>query len=251
MMKCYNIRISVFVFLSLWLTNSLLRGQSTYYYQQEKLIDLRTKQHSPGCHHKAGLFLTFNEKGCYDSDRNGYDVGNGFREKVGQSNGLTFYKGNSYWGNNAKYTVNADKSRINVEVSDIVYVYVRSQIPQGVKTSSLIKVKSSGAAGNISPVSPNSIMPNDVMQSNNGNAAYYQVRYNQMEQSLKRDIKTFEQTMSGSYDSSRAMMANSIRQAQQNMADWRALAAKNGVQLSKSAWESVQISIGTIHYEKY
>ena len=94
-------------------------------------------------------------------------------------------------------------------------------------------------------------MPNDVMQSNNGNAAHYQVRYNQMEQSLKRDIKTFEQTMSGSYDSSRAMMANSIRQAQQNMADWRALAAKNGVQLSKSAWESVQISIGTIHYEKY
>lgn len=226
-------------------------GQSTIYYQQEKIVNKNTQQSTSGKHHKAGMFLTFNQQGCYDSDRNGYDVGNGFREKVGQRNGLSFYKGDSFWGKNTKYTVNQDKSRINIEINGKVYVYVRSQAPQGVQTCSLIKQASTGTGNTVAlPIAPNNITLPDNKTNNYGNATYYQTRYNQMEQSLKNDINTFERTMSGSYNSSRSMMATAIRQAQQNMRDWRNTAAQNGVQITPSPWENVQVSIGTIHYEE-
>lgn len=239
------------VFTCLIVESSIsIKGQRIVYYQQEKIILLPGKKEIQGKHHQEGMFMTFNQYGCYDSDQNGYDVGNGFREIATAGEKTTLYIGDSFWGDGAIYKVTHDKSRINITVGNKIYVYTRSNVPVGVTTCRLIKTKGESNSGILLP---NNVISNDIDHaeiSTSNNAAYYQNRYNQMEQSLISDIKTFEQTMSGSYDSSRSSMATSIRQAQKNMVDWRNIARKNGVLINASPWENVQVQIGTIHYQK-
>lgn len=240
------------IFYSLLVCPFSLKGQQTIYYQQEKIISLPEKKEKQGNHHKEGMFLTFNPKGCYDSDKKGYDVGNGFREIVSTGNNTTLYIGDSYWGNGAIYKVTHDKSRINITIGNKIYVYARSTIPFGINTCCLIKKQivsnSIGIPSTINHLNNN--INDDVKTKSSNDASYYQTRYSQMEQSLISDINTFEQRMAGSYNSSRSSMAMAIRQAQKNMAEWRNFAKQNGVHINASPWESVQIQIGTIHYQK-
>lgn len=240
--------IIVFFLCKLWTIQ--LMAQKSIYYQQEKIIDHFTKSEVVGKHHEEGMFLTFNQQGCYDSDKNGCDVGNGFREEVSKTEKTILYIGDSFWGNGATYKVAQDKSRINIIVGNKIYVYVRSIAPVGVNTCKLIKRI---PMSNPNTVFPSTSVPNDI--NNNVNvrsSSEYQIRYNQMEQQLIGDIKIFEQTMSGSYNSARSQMAMAIRQAQQNMRSWRNVARQNGINIVKSPWEDVQVQIGTVHYqEKY
>ncbi len=218
-------------------------AQTTFYYRQEKIVDPATKQPSRGAGDRAGFFITFNAKGCYDSDRSGYDVGNGFREKVSESGRFTTYIGSSYWGD-ARYIVNETKDRINIQTSDRILVYVRTQPPSGVVTSSLIKQP----GGN--PVVP----PPPATVTSGGapadNTAMYLAHYQKLEQSVKEAFHAYEQTMAGSYDSSRSSMAKAILEIQASMRAWRGEARTDGVVISPSPWESAQPSIGTIHTER-
>lgn len=221
------------------------QGQTTYYYSQEKIIDPTTKQAASGEGNRAGFFITFNAKGCYDSDRDGYDVGNGFRQEVARGGDFVTYIGESYWGD-ARYVVNADKSRINIHTPDRILVYVRCQPPSGRATSSLIR-KNSPASSPASPPVPSVIPGSDDNYA--GKAAMYLAHYRKLDQSLQEAFRAYERIMAGSYDSSRAGMAKAIYDIQANMRAWRSDALRDGVTIPISPWETARPSIGTVHYE--
>lgn len=230
------------------------RGQATYYYSQEKTVDPATKQTSRGQGHRAGLFITFNAKGCYDSDRKGYDVGNGFREETSRNDRFITYVGSSYWGD-ARYVVALDKSRINIHAPDRILVYVRSQVPSGTVTSALIRGSGSPSGRPAPAMPPSVIYPVDPSAgsstgSSADKAAMYLAHYQRLEQNVKEAFHAYERTMAGSYDSSRSGMARAIYDIQRNMRSWRSDALRDGVTISPSPWETAQPSIGTIHTER-
>jgi hypothetical protein len=112
--------------------------QMTHYYKQtKKVIDGRESVGD-----NSGQFITINEKGCYDSDKNGYTVGNGFLEYLRKDKDIQIYYGSSYWGR-AYYYFSSDYSRVNVKTSDeVIYVYEKRPVPNGVTTCSLTKESS-------------------------------------------------------------------------------------------------------------
>lgn len=222
-------------------------GQKVIYYQQVKIIDNVTKSETIGKYHEEGMFMTFNSQGCYDSDKNGYDVGNGFRKKISNSEKTILYIGDSFWGKGCIYKVAQDKSRINIIVGNKIYVYAKSTVPAGVNTCKLVK-KISVSNPDTEPIPTPT--PIHIDNNINNSSSYYQIQYKQMEQQLIEDIKIFEQTMSGSYNSNREQISMSIRQTQQNMKKWRSIAKQNGVNIVKSPWEEVKVQIGTVHYQK-
>lgn len=231
----------------LWGISAAPYAQTTYYYSQEKIVDPVTKNTTSGSRHQAGLFITFNAKGCYDSDRQGFDVGNGFREKVSAGDRLVTYIGGSYWGD-ARYVVSAAKDRINIHTPDRILVYVRCQPPAGKNTSSLIKAPGDNPAIP-APPSPAAFPPPGGSPATDQTAMYL-AHYRKLEQSLQEAFHAYERTMAGSYDSSRAGMARAISDIQRTMRAWRADARRGGVIIPVSPWETAQPGIGTIHYEK-
>lgn len=126
-------------------------GQSiaaqTYYYRYTKsVIKGVTNTDVSG-----GQFITFDGKKCFESDKNGNNVGNGsMMYEVEYSQQIDTYWGSCYWGENAYMTFNADKSLMNIETNaGKKYVYKRATAPAGVTTCSLIrKQKSQSDGGN-------------------------------------------------------------------------------------------------------
>ena len=119
-----------------------ITGQTRYYTQLKIVSGDRSERKGDG----SGQFITFNEKGCYDSDKDGYTVNNGFL-KFGQRNGdKVYYSGSSYWGD-ATYVFTDNYRRLNVRVtsSDKIYVYTLSSPPAGTLTCALIKGKDTPA----------------------------------------------------------------------------------------------------------
>ncbi len=124
----------------------------TYYYKQ--ILQVTPEgQHGKG--DGSGQFITFNDKGCYDSDKDGYTVNNGFLKYVQKGNGILVYYGNSYWGK-AYYYFKEDRSRLNVQIEESgeVYVYTKFIALAGVETSSKIKEKVSTVSFVISTYTP-------------------------------------------------------------------------------------------------
>lgn len=109
----------------------------TYYYKQVKVVDASKQIHEGD---NTGQFITFTHHGCYDSDKNGIDVKNGFLKLLKETSSLKVYNGNTYWGV-AYYYVTSDFNRINIklESNGTILVYER-KIPEAqILTSSLIK----------------------------------------------------------------------------------------------------------------
>ncbi len=121
-----------------------LPAQTTYYY---KLIK-KVKSGNPDTNVSGGQFITFTEKACYESDKNGYSVNHGKLDYKYSENGLKTYVGNSYWGSHTIFIFKKDLSGLNVKTSDdVVYVYKQMNAPSGVTTCSLIRKESSGGGG--------------------------------------------------------------------------------------------------------
>lgn len=130
--------------------------QHTLYAQTfETIYYKHTKKISNGIEKtdvSGGQFITFSKDKCYDSDSEGFEIGNGVLKLTDQSNGIVTYSGQTYWGN-AIYAFKSDKSVLNIVVSDKeIYVYKRASPPYGLTTSTLIK----GANSNVNSVTPNS-----------------------------------------------------------------------------------------------
>ena len=105
-----------------------LQGQ-TYYYERIKTVKNGLSVEDIG----DGHFITFNSKGCYDSDRNGMAEKKVFRKYLSCENGIYKYYGDTWKKDKAYYFFSSDKGRLNVclEEKDVVYVYVKKAAPSG------------------------------------------------------------------------------------------------------------------------
>jgi len=125
-----------FCFLS---ATCLFAGNTvTRYYKQIKIV---TKDKKEQTGNSSGQFITFNDNGCYDSDKSGYTVNNGFLKFGKSTSERVYYSGSSYWGQ-AMYIFMENYGRLNIVIEDsgVTYVYVLATPPANVFTSALIKV---------------------------------------------------------------------------------------------------------------
>jgi hypothetical protein len=155
--------------------NYLLAGNTiTRYYTQLKIVAKNGQEQK--CD-SSGQFITFNDKGCYDSDKNGYTVKNGFL-KFGKASGdRVYYSGSSYWGETTYiFTQNYGRLNIRVEADGTTYVYVLATPPKNVETCALIKEKQE------SSTTQTAIIANSHTTPNNGN-----ITTNQSSSTTKRD----------------------------------------------------------------
>jgi len=129
------------------------------YYKQIKIV---TKDRKEQAGSGSGQFIAFNDNGCYDCDKSGYTVNNGFL-KFGKSTAdRVYYSGYSYWGE-AMYIFTENYGRLNIVVEDsgITYVYALATPPANVYTCALIKEKDTDSTNTdvvvtpIPPVNPN------------------------------------------------------------------------------------------------
>lgn len=139
----------------------------TFYYKHTKQISNSIENTDVS----GGQFITFSNDKCYDSDTDGFEIGNGILKLTDKSNGIITYSGQTYWGN-AIYAFNSDKSILNVVVStDEIYVYKRVLPPTGLTTSSLIK----GAENTNSKTSTSTVTPPknaNIPSYNTGQSSY-------------------------------------------------------------------------------
>ena len=153
-------RIVLFCTFYLLTVTCLCAGNTvTRYYKQIKVVtEDRKEQIGSG----SGQFITFNDKGCYDSDKSGYDVNNGFLKFGKSTTDRVYYSGNSYWGE-AVYIFTENYGRLNivVEESGITYVYALTNPPANVNTCALIKEKNTNSSNtNVVVTPPPPINPN-------------------------------------------------------------------------------------------
>ena len=123
----------------------------TRYYKQTKIV---TADHKERAGDGSGQFITFVDNGCYDSDKKGYTVNNGFL-KFGKSTAdRVYYSGSSYWGQ-ATYLFTEKYGRLNIRIEDsgITYVYVLATPPVNVSTCALIKEKKPDTVNPVNPIS--------------------------------------------------------------------------------------------------
>lgn len=120
--------LSILIFLLLGVSMSA----QTYYYERIKTVSNGQASSDSG----DGHFITFTEKGCYDSDKEGFSEDTGFRKYEGASNNILSYYGDSYYGK-AHYYFSDDKSRLNIipDSRDEVYVYVQRPIHPNTKST--------------------------------------------------------------------------------------------------------------------
>lgn len=98
----------------------------------------------------GGQFITFLSDICYESNKKGVGVGHGkmTRNSTYSNSQYSVYQGSSYWGNDATFKFNSDKSVLNVVLDNgDIYVYKRTTPPVGVTTCSLIRKPSSSSGG--------------------------------------------------------------------------------------------------------
>ncbi|MDR1574797.1 MAG: hypothetical protein LBS37_02220 [Treponema sp.] len=112
-------------------------GQAAYYKQTGVV---RNGARTAG--DNTGQFISFTFAGCYDSNNQRHEVGNGFLAYKGLQNDIHAYNGRSYWGENTAYYFSADFNRLNIYAPDgLIYVYEKASAPAGVATSAKIYVK--------------------------------------------------------------------------------------------------------------
>lgn len=114
-------------------------AQTTYYFKLTNIHENKSSLKIQG-----GQFITFVGDICYESDNKGIGVGHGTLtyNPHYSNNNIKKYMGKSYWGNDAVYTFNADKSVLNVITeTGMILVYKRATPPNGVYTCSLIREK--------------------------------------------------------------------------------------------------------------
>lgn len=129
-----------------------LSAQETYYYQLIKKVHSNVVSTDVS----GGQFITFINDLCFDSNKNGYSVGNGTLKLNPQAIGsYKTYEGKSYWGEDASFRFKFDLSILNVVLDNgDVYVYKRTTPPTGVTTCSLIRKPETRGGEYKAPVNP-------------------------------------------------------------------------------------------------
>lgn len=131
--------------------SNFLFAQSTAYYKLDKIV----KDGVPNTNVSGGQFITFTDKCCYESDKDGFSVNHGRMDYRFTENGVKVYSGGSYWGSSSTFLFLTDYSALNVKVNDKeTYVYKKASPPANVTTCSLIRQKSSDLGSEFVPINP-------------------------------------------------------------------------------------------------
>ena len=121
-------------------------------------------------------FLTFNSKGFYESDKNGYENSNSsFIEFTKNENNLHCYFGNGYYGFNHFY-FSKDYSRLNVKIDNTTtYVYQREF--SGTTTATRRKIVKSNNANNSTIISSTITSPPVINGSSDNSSSSHESIY--------------------------------------------------------------------------
>lgn len=114
-------RLMIF-FLCLFLFVQAVESQ-TYLYKRIMIVKNGQKEKVNDDAH----YLTFNDKGCYESDKNGFSNISKFIKFTKNENGLHCYYGEGYYGR-ASYYFSQDYSRLNIKMGNVIYVYQRDSV---------------------------------------------------------------------------------------------------------------------------
>ena len=241
----------------LLLQSLILYGQTYYYQLSKKIVNNVTYTNMAG-----GQFITFKGDRCYDSDRYGNSVENGeLKLNESLSDNILIYIGPSYFGSTTSYRFNKDKSLLNVYTANgRIYVYKRSTPPSGINTCSLIKDKHQQP--NTYPMPPLPIYIPDPMPlppyppniteqdpipdpkpdpypsvESHLTAAQYQSIYNGYEDVVKSVFRAFEICPDMNYGP-RVQNMQTLRDAQKSMRSTRQEAARYGITIQQSYYET-------------
>lgn len=134
----------------------------------------------------GGQFITFTDNACYESDKDGYSVGNGSLKYKSMRDGITTYAGTSYWGS-SMFKFNSDRSMLNVIADGNVYVYRRTAAPSGVTTCSLIR-KSQSSSSTFTPMEVPNVTPSITSEEpvNTPNKGHYETKTEQCVECMGR-----------------------------------------------------------------
>lgn len=144
----------------------IVSAQDVRYYQLTRKVENGNSSASVS----GGQFITFIGKNCFESNNHGVGVNHGTMERNDNYSNSQYsvYQQKTgsgcYWGKDATFKFNADKSVLNVVLENgDVYIYKRATAPAGQETCSLIRISGGGNGGytstSIYPPQPNPIAP--------------------------------------------------------------------------------------------
>ena len=125
---------------------TFVSAQDVHYYKLTRKVENGVSSTNVS----GGQFITFMSDICFESDNHGVGVNHGTlkRNKAYSNSQYSVYQGSCYWGKDASFKFNSDKSVLNVVLENgDIYVYKRDEAPAGQETCSLIR-KSSSSSGN-------------------------------------------------------------------------------------------------------
>ena len=230
-------------------------AQTTYYFKLTNIHENKSSLKIQG-----GQFITFVGDICYESDNKGIGVGHGTLtyNPHYSNNNIKKYMGKSYWGNDAVYAFNADKSVLNVITeTGMILVYKRDTPPNGVYTCSLIKKKCRQcdpfgalslpvyvpeprpALGGTIESSTASTTPEPIYAPNSEglSATQYLQNYQGYEHVVQGILETFR-IVPDMKAGPRIQEMNTLRDCQKSMREIRQEAAKHGISIPQSYYET-------------
>ena len=125
-------------------------AQKTYLYKRVMIVKNGAKTNKNDDAH----YITFTDKGCYESDKDGFTTNNGFVKFTKNENNLHCYYGSCSFGT-AHYYFSNDYSRLNVKLGDdITYVYQWESSGKTTASRRAARSSSSGSNGGGTYVAP-------------------------------------------------------------------------------------------------
>lgn len=222
----------------------------TYFYRLSAVVKNDDRNAGNG----TGLFITFINGGCYDSDSEGCTMNHGLLKLHYKGNDKILYKGESYWGT-AEYVFSGDYELLNVRAGDCVYIYKKSGNPmQRVSTYCGAKAVKN-YVGEMMPVRSSYSMADDIEENDEYRGKLSPERYREHYANLARQAESLYNDLvyvvkTGSNDE---IHTNKYRagenhfhvnetsklliRVQHEMRSIRSEAASYGVIITQSRWE--------------
>ena len=223
----------------------------TYFYRLSTVVENDGINAGNG----TGLFITFIDGGCYDSDSEGCTMNHGLLKLHYKGNDKILYNGESYWGT-AEYVFSSDYELLNVRAGDCVYIYKKSGNPtQRVSTYCGAKAVKN-YVGEMMPVRSSSSMAADIKENDEYRGKLSPERYREhyanfarQAESLYNDLVYVVKTGSNDeihinkYKAHEAIFFQSgmrelLIRTQAEMRNVRSEAAFYGVTIMQSRWET-------------
>lgn len=135
-------------------------AQKTFLYKRVMIVKNGAKTNKNDDAH----YITFTDKGCYESDKDGFTTNNGFIKFTKNENNLHCYYGSCSFGT-AHYYFSNDFSRLNVRISDdVTYVYQRESSGRTTASRRIARTNNSTGGGSVY------VAPPPVIYNGGGNA---------------------------------------------------------------------------------